>query len=319
MNTIEIHIGKTAKKVIAPESWNDLPTRQLLLFYETLFNNTGDEFTANVFTSVKLITMAQMVMNVDTAFMAKWEGERIKEDPENGYLVFLADLKQVITAALGGLFEISEEDSTSYSIKFNLTKNPYENLVHTPQKKGKKPVKSTWMYAPADELANITIYELAYTFQLYEAYLSTGDEHLAMQLIGCLYRPSRPETKADRESGWFGDRRQPLRKYEAKIDERAKLADGLPMLTKRVILFWFASCRDHIVKQWPQVFKKSDGEGTGSGNHWGDLLLSVAETAVFGPLDNTADQHYSNVLQLLTKRDNEARAMERQLAKTNRK
>lgn len=319
MNQIEIQIGKTAKKVMAPTSWNDLPVRQLLLFYETLFNNTGDEFTANSFSSVKLITMTQMVMGVDFAFMAKWEGERMKEDPEHGYLAFLADLKEIIKAALAGLFEINEEDGTSYAIKFNLTKNPYPDMVYTAPKKGKKLPKSTWMYAPADELANITIYELAYTFQLYEAYLATGDEHLAMQLIGCLYRPSRPETRADRESGWFGDRRQPLRKYEAKIDERAQQADGLPTLTKRIILFWFGSCRDHIIKQWPQVFKKSDGDGGGSSNHWGDLLLSVAETAVFGPLDNTADQHYSNVLQLLTKRDNEARAMERTLAKTKRK
>lgn len=319
MNKITIQAGKQSKEVVAPESWNDLEERQLMLFYETMFTNMGDEFSHSAFTAVKLITMTQAILGVDMEFMVKWEAEHLKRDPQHGQVIFLEELSKLMEACLGGLFEktTDEAGNSAYSVNFNLTKNPYPHLVHTP-KKGRKP-KSTWMYAPKDELANLTIYELAYTFQYYEAYLKTQEEKFVDSLIATMYRPSRSETRADRESGWFGDRRIPLRKYETKIEEREKLVEGLPKLAKRLILFWFASCREHIIAQWPQVFKKSDGEGGGSGNHWGNLLLSLAETAVFGPLDQTADQHYSNALQFLTKRDNEAKEMERKLAKTRKK
>jgi hypothetical protein len=321
MNKITIKIGNRSKEVIAPASWNDLDRRTLMLFYETLFANQGDEFSGTSFTSVKLITMTQTILGADMAFMTKWEADCIREDQESGSVVFLEELTQVLQACLAGLFEtkLDDDGNTAYSVKFNLTKNPYPELSHTPKTKGKRKPKTTWVYAPKDELANVTIYELAYAFQLYEAYLQTNDEKHALALIAVLYRPSRPQTIEDRASDWFGDRRQPLRKYEGKIDERAKLADGLPALVKRLLVFWFASCREYIISQWPQVFKKSDGDGGGSSNHWGDLLLSLAETGVFGNLDQTADQHYSNALQLLTKRDNEAKAMEKQLAKTKKK
>ena len=321
MNKITLKVGNKSKAIALPDSWNDLPIRQLLLFYETLFSNQGDEFSASAFTSVKLITMTQFLLNEDMAFMARWEADCIKQSPEHGQLIFLEELSKLIELCLSGLFEKTEDEdgNIAYSVKFNLTKNPYPELAHTPKVKSRKQPKTTYVFAPKDELANLTLYEVAYTFQQYEAYLQTKDEQHAHALIATMYRPSRPQTREDRASDWFGDRRQPLRRYEGKIDERAKLVAGLPLLARRVIVFWFASCREHIISQWPQVFKKAEGGGSGSNNHWGDLLLSLAETGVFGNLDNTADQHYSNAFQLLTKRDNEARELERASAKAKRK
>lgn len=317
MNKISIQIGNRRRDINIPESWNDLDLRTLVTFYETIFTNIGDEFTSPIFTSVKLISMTQHILGVDMAFMAKWEADCIRQDAENGSLVFLSELADVIDMAVSGLFDKNEDENGghSYAVKFNLTKNPYPSLGHTPKSKGKRPKKTTWYFAPADGLDNITIYEMAYSFQLYEAYVRTREEKYAMELIGCIYRPSRPVTREETDAGWFGDRRQPLRRRETKIEERAKMADTLPTVAKRLILFWFASCREKIIKAWPQVFKESDAGGSVSNNQWGDFLLSLAETGVFGNLDQTADQHYSNALQLMTKRDNDARELEKKKKK----
>jgi hypothetical protein len=321
-NKITIKVGTASRTVQCPASWNDLDVRTMALFYETMFSNLGDENSAAAFTSVKLISMTQALLKVDMAFMAKWEAHCMKEDPQYGNLVFYTELSKVIEAALGGLLERKEDENGAvlWSVKFNLTNNPYPELSHTPKVKGsKKPAKSTWYFAPKNELSNITIYEMAYSFQLYENYVLTGNmEHVHM-LIGTLYRPSRPFTKQEEDSAWFGDRRQPLHRYEAKIEERAKLAEQLPTLAKRLIVFWFASCRDTIIKQWPTVFKRSGGKEGGSGGGWGDLLLSLAETGVFGALDQTADQHYANALRLLTMREDQAKQAEQKALKAKLK
>ena len=148
---------------------------------------------------------------------------------------------------------------------------------------------------------------------MFESYLATGDESYANMLIATIYRPSRPETRADRESGWFGDRRQPLRRYEKMIDSRAKLIDTLPTLTRRLIVFWFASCRQSIINQYSKVFIKSEVESTKPGYGWGGLLLQLAG----GPagLDAIADQHYSNALTWLSMKNDEAEEMEAARAK----
>lgn len=312
MTQLTIKIGNSSRTIQAPETWDALSLRQLGLYYQTLFTTPGSEYTASGFTMLKLLSMTQHVLNVDSGFMAQWEADCLAEDEENGQLFFLDELRQVIHSTLGGLFNIvSDEESgaTSYSIRLNRTKNPWPALSHTPTvaKKTRRAPKTTYYYAPADGLGNITIYELAHTFTIFENYLKTNDDALANQLIAILYRPSRPETVAERESGWFGDRRQPLRKHEAKIAERAAMVATLPMLTRRLILFWFASCRQQIVNTYTKVFKPADSDAK-PGYGWGGVLLAMAG----GPtgLDAIADQHYSNGLTWLSMKEDERRELE---------
>lgn len=315
-NTITIQVGNSQRDVVAPGGWNDLDLRTLLLFYQTMFTNPGNEYNRSGFTNVKLITMAQAVLRVDSAFLAKWEADCIQEDPQFGDVIFLEELQQIIQATLAGLFEVTideEAGTTTYGPKLNMTNNPYPKLSHTaPAPKGRKP-KVTWYYAPDNGLGNITLYELAYTFTLFENYLKSQDDQVADLLIATLYRPSRPETQAERDSAWFGDRRMPLRKYEKKIEERVKLVSTMPMLTRRLIVFWFASCRQAIIAQYGKVFRRDDAESRALGYGWGGVLLAMAG----GPagLDAIADQHYGNGLTWLSMKEDERREMEAALKK----
>lgn len=320
---IEIRIGNRTRQVVAPESWNDLDARRLFLYYSTLFSGFGDEFTAGAFTAVKLISLTQDVLKAPADFLTRWEADCLREDPEFGQTVFLEELKQVIGAALAGLFDIetdTETGSTSYAVRFTLTRNPWPSLSHTPNgaKGSRKKPKTTVYYAPKDGLENITLYEMAYTFSLYENYVNSRDEQYADRLIAALYRPSRPQTRDDRESDWHGDRRQPLRRYEGKVEERAALVGTLPVLTRRLIVFWFAGCREAIVKRYPKVFRRAEGGDPGPGYGWGGLLLQLAESGTFGALDQTSDQHYSNALTYLSMKEDDRMRIEKEIAKKKR-
>lgn len=305
-NCINFQLGNIKRSVPIPSGWNDLDERSLLLFYNTLFTAPGGALTQVAFTTVKLLSMAQHLLNLQTDILTRWEADCLKEDPEHGETIFLDELRTLVHAALSGLFDIqtNEDDgSTSYAVKFNLTKNPYDKLAHTPVLKNKKQKpKTTWHFAPSDGLSNFTLYEMGYTFTLYEQYVETMNDAIAEELIAVLYRPARPQTADEVASGWNGDRRQPLRRYESKVPERAELVKGLPALTKRIILFWFASCRQAIVETYPAVFKKGKSEG-GSSYGWGGVMLAIAD----GPaaLDVVADQHYSNGLTWLSMKADE--------------
>lgn len=322
-NEITIQFGGKSRTVTVPDSWNDLPKHQLLLFYEALFNTPGDEYTATGFTMVKLLGMLQKILQVDNDFMVEWERARITADPENGYMIFLEELRQTLRYALtgggdeaapgGGLFRIEENEDgeTMYSANLNLTCNPWPEINGLKFGQEKMP---RIFYAPSDGLGNLTIYEMGMTFSLFEAYLSTGDIAHAHQLIATIYRPSRVQTKKELESNWAGDRRQPIRHFETVVDNRIKWAEGLPMLVKRVILFWFAGCRQQIVNQFPKVFK-SGGKGEPNEYGWGGVLLSVAEAGPMGALGEVADQHYSNVLTYLSIKADEAKERENAMKK----
>ena len=316
-NEIILNVSGKTRKVRIPEGWNDLPTDKLLAFYDLLFTAPGDEFTASAFTSVKLLSIMQHLLGVGSEFLVQWEAQRIKGDPEFGALGFLDELRQTMHYAIKDLFEVNEADGvTTYAAKLNLTKNPWPQL-NGPGKNKKQ--KQRAFYAPDDELANLTIYELGMTFSYFEAYLNTGDEEHAHNLIAMLYRPSRPITTKERESAWGGDRRQALRGYEGKIEERVKLVKTLPLLVRRVILFWFAGCRQQIVNTYPKVFKSDSGSGRSTNYGWGGVLLSIAEAGPMGNLNEVSDNHYSNALTYLSMKADEAEEARKKAEESSRK
>lgn len=319
MNTITIKVGNRSRNVICPQSWNDLDLRTLLAFYQTLFANNGDEYTVSMFTMVKLIGMTRMLLNLTDSDLAKWEADCLRENPEEGAAIFADELRQIIHAALAGLFQIVEEEGkgTAYQCRLNLTKCPYPTLTHTQKGNGKRPGKTTYYYCAADGLGNVTIYELGMLYTLYENYVNTNDPQWADQLIATMYRTAKPATKDNVEMGYEGDRRQPLRRYESKVTERAELVRNMSPLVKRVILFWFASCRQYIAEQYPKVFKKSSGSGKGSEYGWAGVLLRVAG----GPaaLPTVADQHHSNALTWLSIEQDRLEAAEEAMRAAERK
>jgi hypothetical protein len=321
MNEITISVNGKERTVIAPASWNDLDDRTFLIFYEALFHGLGDEMTAAPFTMAKLIGMTSALLNMPLPEMKAWELTAVVQHGEEyGKMVFAAELREVVHACIGGLFDIVEDDGqTTYACKLNATRNRFERIEWDydalNRVRDKTNPKKHHLYAPTDGFGNMTIYELGFAFSLFDAYLTTKDESYIIRLIATIYRPPKSPTKENLESGYHGDIRQPLRGYESKIDFREKVCRLIPDIPKRAIIFWFASCRQVIVAQYPKVFKSRSSDSGGDNYGWGGILLKVAEMGAMGNLDNVSDQHYSNVLTFLSMKEDEAAEMERRLNK----
>lgn len=302
MKKCTIKIQNNERVVQLPETWDDLGKRDLMLVYKTMFPSKVTEKIDHTLGVMKVASITKHLLGLDNAEMEQWRTDCIvNEDGEEGDSVFLSEFKEVAHLAIEGLFEIDEDEEgrTTYAVKFNRLKNPYPEIQFVQKQKGDRS-KVIWFYGPHDGLSNITIYELGYAFTLFENYVAAGDEASVNELLAILYRPSKPRSKENTDTNYGGDRRMKLRGYEAKAEERALQMKEINPDVKRVILFWFASCRQAIIERYPSVFsrrsKMQDGDGSQYG--WAGVLMGLAGGVAH--LDAVSDQHHSNALTWLS-------------------
>jgi hypothetical protein len=197
-----------------------------------------------------------------------------------------------------------------------------QKKLHSSINKWSKRNTVNW-YAPADGLDNISIYEWVHLAQHYEAYLSlrkaNSVEGIAEaeqefdNLLAVLYRPASIEYKTrnfkgkskrrDRED--ISDPRQLLFKHEDKVKDRAaqwanlrKNDAQVSLIFRRSILFWYLSCRQSIIEQYPYCFNQSAKTIEGSTNY-NEFLVGIAE----GPnTDDLATRNLHNVFTALNMR-----------------
>jgi len=290
-----VQIGNLKRTI--PESWNALPLHHQLECYNILSAGSGSIFEPAEVPHAKRISLTARLLDLTDAQMNAWQQDcqRAAESEEEGNLIFYSELDEVL-ALTNFLFTIEEDErgNTLYQVKMGLTKCPWPKLQYK-SKKGKQ----KRYYAPADKLENITLYEMAYTFSLFERYLENNDPADADELIAAIYRPAKPKTPHNKRSGYEGDRRLPLYKHEGMIPKRKKRIAELPIETKRLLLFWFASCRQHIVDSYENIFQPPKamelaGEKVGNDYGWGGMLLSLAGGIVH--LDQISMQPYSDGL-----------------------
>lgn len=292
--------GIQRKGVQLPDSWNDLSKEQLLFVYGSVFVSEGYALSTSAVTTMRLIFIAQRLAGLTAADLDSMERQYMKQDADYGHLLFLEALRTVVHAAIDPLFTIEYDEAsgrTTYAPKLTLTKNHWPMITGAPTKKRRQA-----LYAPADGLENITIYELALLFTEYEQYIETQDDTHAHRLLAMLYRPSKPATPANKAAAYFGDIRLPLRQYEATVEKRVELMASLPGIAKRVLLFWFASCRQQIVEMYPKVFS-TRGNGNAPGYGWGGLLLELAGGVA--DLDKVADNSFHNVFTYVSMKHDE--------------
>jgi len=278
-----------------PQSWNELPLKDVLHCYSIIMQNTGSWLAAVELLPYKKLLLVKHLLKLSDAFMEQWEHDCLEEYEEEGKLVFLAELDEILKAT-DFLFEPQTEDNNTVSIALTFIRIPYSYLEGQKWTRGKK----RRFYGPKNELSNLTIFELGYTFQLFEQFLQTQDEDLANRLIATLYRPQKPRTKANERAGYHNDIRQPLYRLEHLVEKRLKLVATLPQLTRQLILFWFASCRQQIINKYPNIFEPENTatERVGNDYGWGGLILSLADGIV--NLDQVSERPYQDAFVYLS-------------------
>lgn len=275
-----------------PSSWNDLLPKKRILCYQIIMGQINDLFAPQELLPFKRIELLKALLDIDQAFMESWEQDCLNAYEEDGRLIFLAEVDEILEAT-NFLFEKVPDQENQYQIKLGLTKCPWPKLEHRHKNKKKR------LYGPADGLSNLNIYELGRTFTLFEQYLNEQDESKIDELLAVLYRPAKSKTKKNKRSGFQGDRRLPLLHHESTIPKRQVLMASLHPTIKAMILFWFASCRQAIIEseQFQHLFSdepQTDDPGFG----WGGLLLGLAGGLI--NLEDVAKQPYANAFTYLS-------------------
>ena len=290
------------KEIQVSQSWNELKDDQLLFIYGVLMTDCRKIFEAQELLPAKKIIIVQKLLGLNNKFMQDWALDcRNVEGDVDGKTVFYSELDEVIKVC-DFLFEklekTKEDEPDRYQINLSLTRCPIQELSF--EKKNKK--KKYW-YAPADALENISLYELGVSFTLFEKFMKTKDERFAHELIASIYRPSKPKTRANKQSGYEGDRRLPLLKHEAMVKKRMERVKQLPDNIKEIIIFWFACCRHQIIKQWPVLFDHGEADPwteqtSGNVYGWGGVIIGLAQTIT--NVDQVSAQHYIDAFTYLS-------------------
>lgn len=293
MNTINID----QREITIPETWNDLPTlRQVVHLFQVVTADIPSFLTAELVDRARRLEAAKVILGITDTFIDEYRSSLIEDHgKEPGMDIFIAAIEHIVRAATDWLYEPpnEEDEPGALKLRLNLTKNPYPILEYT-SKRGKK----KHYHGPAHELENLTLYELASAFTVFENFVTTKDAAMADQLLAILYRPAKPATPHNKRSGYEGDIRLPYRKHEAMVPNRAARMNMLPRSVKSLLLFWFASCRTSIISQYQNIFRSKDDERQGNDYAWGGMLLSLANG--LADLDAVADQNFHNAFTYLS-------------------
>jgi hypothetical protein len=295
-----------------PESWNELSLQQALECYNILSASPGSAFLPGEVLTSKRMALAIRLAGLTQEMLDAWKDDCWRaHGPQQGPIVMLEEAHHLMKIT-DFIFDVKpgkdEFSPTLYEIKLGLTKCPWPILEYT----GKAGKKKRY-YAPADGLENITLYELALTFALFERYLESNDTAHADELIATIYRPGKENTPENRRSGFQGDRRLPIYKHESMVKKRLPRLKVLPLDVKKLLLFWFASCREGIIQSYPNIFNKPGemeigGERVGNDYGWGGMLLALADGIVH--LEQVSLQPYQNGLIYLSYLEDERKKAE---------
>jgi hypothetical protein len=292
-----IQINK--KTFQTPDNWNDCTLEQLLACYQIIMSDTTDIFDLDEVIPLKRIQLIQYLLGINQRFLNHWEKDCIKNyGEENGELIFQAELKELTEKTTIFAFE-TDTKTGECQLRFSLTKNPFP-FFKFPRKKAKKNRPDAKLYGPADGLDNLSFYELCTTFTIFEYYLEHRNEAIIDELIATLYRPRKANTLENRQKDYEGDIRLPLLRHETTVKKRIPLVRNFHPLSKAVILFWFASCRQHIINSYPNIFTQEKNVLKKAGNDYGygALLINLAGGLVH--LDTVAARNHKDAFTYLS-------------------
>lgn len=313
MQTVEIQKRQVTGrfqsfKTEIPQTWNECTREQAMMLYQIIMQQEGtpQEKRLEVMRELTTLSIRELeLMRQDFQNEFKDLGDTFYFDQINTLCEQIAD----------PFFDIQVDDETGekhYSIRLELTKNPYPYLIYSAQKKERRR-----LYACEDRFENMTIYELGTVFTLFEQFLRQPENiSLVDRLLAVIYREPKSATPENRQSGYNGDIRRPLMGEEGMVARRAAHFAGVPEIIKQIMLFWVGSCRESIVKEFPNIFGAEVAQAASEKNFgWGGILLSIAN----GPamLDEVAKQPWGNVFVWLSMLEDQRKQQEFQNSMRN--
>lgn len=281
MHTIEIP-GKNETYTVA-ELMHELTSRQYIEFCKVISLINEGRISQQEAELKLLISFADIRFGIVYALMSRKQKEAV-------HLNLLQMVPMVRTVFVEKYFGAGEKYLVP-SIDFTDNKIPrYHGLQ-----------------GPADALTNCSFFEYKQAYSAWFQYQETQDVAHLDEMIAVLYRPnvafawvkSRMKNFAGDHRERFTAKSNPLR-LQARINRVAKW----PAHVKYGIWLWFTACMDFLRSGKPVIdgveidlsilYKGDDGGSAGIGLT--GVLYSLAETGVFGGIEDTGNANLYDVL-----------------------
>ncbi len=145
--------------------------------------------------------------------------------------------------------------------------------------------RGRYYVGPPTKMLRIAIVELLNGLNCRSNYAATMDNKHLDILIATLYRPANPLAFLKiLKTGWNGDRRMPLN--QVGVDKRARVFKRLDDGLRLAIFLQFTAAAEVFEKQFPYVFKQTDGQSLQNAKVFAQMLFSMSN-GIFGTLQQT--------------------------------
>jgi hypothetical protein len=185
--------------------------------------------------------------------------------------------------------------------------------------------KGQTYHLPATKFANGAAKEYPIADDYYTRFLE-GDVKCLDHLVGTL---ARPENRDAETSAKLGDKRQPLLS-RADAEKRGEQLTNIPLEVKMAVLMYFAGAKKYVNEtygEWlfqapdqpddeqedddVEIYKQEASRGGVMFGWWG-IFMDVAESGVFGNLDQVHQTNFHSICMYLVKKKNEEKELQRQ-------
>jgi hypothetical protein len=178
-------------------------------------------------------------------------------------------------------------------------------------------------YGPADALQDITFAEYRIAHSFYAAYLDSKTDSDLNHLIAVLYRPAKRFLWLKKLlPSYDGQVRIPFtsKSNPLFLESRAKAIAKLPMSIRYGIFLFFSGCEEFLAKgvvnvdgkqiDFSIIYEKSENSEDSPDIGLIGILYSLAETKVFGSIEETDGQNLFDIMIRLYQVVKQSRAME---------
>ncbi|MEI6901085.1 MAG: hypothetical protein WCL00_14510 [Bacteroidota bacterium] len=282
-----------------PSEIGEMNEDQFIYFIDLVLQYLMGYIPISEFKTKLVVKLLEIRVNLQSRFMPEREKEQAYAE------IFR------ISELMDSFFEEIEQDGKKIkSFKLSFTKNFIPKILNK-------------FYGPADALQDITFAEYRIAHSYYAAYLDSHSENDLNHLIAVLYRPAKSLLWLRRLlPSYDGQSRVP---FTAKsnplfLESRVKAIAMLPLPIRYGIFLFFSGCEEFLAKgivnvdgkniDFSIIYEKPEDDSDSPDIGLVGILYSLAETKVFGSIEETDGQNLYDIMIRLYQVVKQSKAME---------
>lgn len=300
MHTLEI--PEKNLKMQFPSEIEEMNEQQFVRFIELVLAHSSGNISLEQFRAELIITLLKVRMDFTYTFMKAEARENL-----------LSEIYRLGESCDSFFEEIEQQGQMVKSFKLYFTRNFI-------------PVICGIYHGPAHALQDVTFCEYRHAHRYYTSYLESQNENDLNHLIAVLYRPAKKWLSVKRMfNGFDGQVRVPFTAHYNPVILQARVSDiaRLPFALRYGIFLFFSGCERFLVSGSVKLDGKTIGFSSIYESKSDDtaeydigltgILYSLAETHVFGSIEQTDNQNIYDIMLRLYQLVTQSKLMEQKL------